>query len=51
MLTCRRLHFSRFAMLSAFAAGCVISSSSQRRPRAMDAIKVARVSDRMGRAC
>ena len=51
MLTWRTLHLSRFAMHSASAFASVTSSSSQRRPRAIDATKVARVSDRMGRAC
>ena len=51
MLTCRTLHRSRFAMLSAFRFRSAISSSSQRRPRAMDATRSARVSERIGRAC
>ena len=51
MLTWRTLHRSRFAMLSASAFAPVTSSSSQWRPRAIDATKVARVSDRIGRAC
>ena len=50
MLTFRVLHPSRFAMLSAVAVTSVISSSSQRRPRAIDATNVARVSDRIERA-
>ena len=33
----RMLHFSRFAMLSGVAVTPAISSSSQRRPRAIDA--------------
>jgi hypothetical protein len=37
MLTLRALHPSRLAMLSAVAFGMVVSSSSQRRPRAIDA--------------
>ena len=45
------LHCSRFAMLSAVAVASAMSSSSQRRPRAIDATRVARVSDRIGRAC
>jgi len=47
----RMLHFSRFAMLSGVAVAPAISSSSQRRPRAIDATNVARVSERIGRAC
>ena len=50
MLTWRTLHLSRLAMLSTFAFASATSSLSQRRPRAIDAIKVARVSDRIGRA-
>ena len=50
MWTWRTLHFSRLAMLSTFAFAFATSSLSQRRPRAIDAIKVARVSDRVGRA-
>lgn len=50
MLTLRTLHASRFAILSAVAVTSVASSSSQRRPRAIDATNVARVSDRIGRA-
>ena len=50
MLTWRTLHLSRLAMLSTFAFASSTSSLSQRRPRAIDAIKVARVSDRIGRA-
>jgi hypothetical protein len=50
MLIFRALHLSRFAMLSVVAERLVMSSSSQRRPRAIDATNVARVSDRIGRA-
>jgi len=45
MLTCRTLQRSRLAMLSALEFASTRSSSSQRRPRAIDATKVARVSD------
>src|SRR6266478_2072843 len=51
MLTFRMLHRSRFAMLSAFAFASARSSSSQRRPRAIDATRSARDSERIGRAC
>ena len=51
MLTLRTLHPSRLAMLSAFAFASARSSSSQRRPRAIDATSSARVSERIGRAC
>jgi hypothetical protein len=51
MLTLRILHPSRFAILSALAVGSDVSSSSHRRPRAIDATKFARVSERIGRAC
>src|SRR6185312_2255828 len=37
-------------MLAALARGVVTNSSNQRRPRAIAAINVARVSERMGRA-
>ena len=50
MLTLRALHPSRLAMLSAVAFGLVVSSSSQRRPRAIDATDVARFSERIGEA-
>ena len=50
MLTLRMLHPSRLAIVSAVAIPLVASSSSQRRPRAIDATNVARVSDRIGRA-
>src|SRR5712691_3446346 len=42
MLTCRTLHRSRLAMLSAFAFASARSSSSQRRPRAIDVTRSAR---------
>jgi hypothetical protein len=42
---------SFLAMLSVVAVCSAISSSSQRRPRAIDATKVARFSERIGRAC
>ena len=51
IVTLRTLHRSRLAMLSVVAVSSVISSSSQRRPRAIDATKVARFSERIGRAC
>jgi hypothetical protein len=51
MLTFRTLQPSRFAMLSLDIDASVVSSSSQRRPRAMAATSVARVSERIGRAC
>src|SRR4051812_37939354 len=50
ILTCRTLHRSRFAIFSALAFALARSSLSQRRPRAIDATKVARVSERIGRA-
>ena len=49
MLTLRTLHPSRSAMLSVLAAGSVVSSSSHRRPRAIDATRSARFSERIGR--
>src|SRR5260370_160803 len=49
MLTLRMLHPSRAAMLAVVAAESEVSSSSQRRPRAIDATSVARVSERIGR--
>ena len=49
--TLRTLHLSRLAMLSVVAVSSAISSSSQRRPRAIDATRVARFSGRIGRAC
>jgi hypothetical protein len=51
MLTFRTLQPSRFAMLSLDIDASVVSSSSQRRPRAIAATNVARVSERIGRAC
>jgi hypothetical protein len=51
MFTLRMLQFSCFAMLSVVTDGSAVNSSSQRRPRAMAATNVARVSERIGRAC
>jgi len=48
MLTLRTLQDSRAAMHSVVARGSVKSSLSHRRPRAIDAIKTTRVSDRRG---
>jgi hypothetical protein len=45
MFTLRVLQLSRFAMLSLVAVGSPMSSSSQRRPRAIEAISVARFSE------
>ena len=42
MFTCRTLQPLRIEMLSAFALESAISSSSQRRPRAMDATRASR---------
>ena len=42
---------TRSAMLSVVAVSSARSSSSQRRPRAIDATTVARFSERIGRAC
>jgi hypothetical protein len=50
MLIFRVVQPSRPAMLSVVAAGPAMSSSSQRRPRAIDATRSARLSDRIGRA-
>ena len=50
MLIFRALQFSCLAMLSVLAVGSVMSSSSQRRPRAIDTTNLARVSERIGRA-
>jgi hypothetical protein len=50
MLIFRVVQPSRPAMLSEVAAGSAMSSSSQRRPRAIDATRSARFSDRIGRA-
>ena len=44
MFTFRTLQPSRPAMLSVFAVGSAMSSSSQRRPRAIDATRIARFS-------
>ena len=49
ILTCRMLHISRAAIWSTLTLPAMISSS-QRRPRAIDATSVARVSARIGRA-
>ena len=49
LLILRTLQCSRFAIVSALAVGAVVNSSSHRRPRAIDATKVARVSERIGR--
>jgi hypothetical protein len=51
IFTLRTLHLSRLAMLSVVVVSSAISSSSQRRPRAIDATKVARFSERIGRTC
>ena len=51
ILMFRVLHFSRLEMLSALAVGSAMSSSSQRRPRAIAATNLARVSERIGRTC
>jgi hypothetical protein len=45
MLTLRTLQPSRVAMLSAFAPGSSMSSLSQRRPRAIEAMRRARSHD------
>jgi hypothetical protein len=50
MFTFRTVQPSRAAMLSVLAAESVVSSLSQRRARAIDATRVARFSDRIGRA-
>jgi hypothetical protein len=49
MFTFLVLQLSRLAMLSLVAVGSLTSSSSQRRPRAIEAISVARFSERIGR--
>ena len=49
ILTCRMLHLSRAAICSTLVTVPATISSSQRRPRAIDAMSVARVSARMGR--
>jgi hypothetical protein len=51
MLTFRAPQPSRLAMLSVVMDASIASSSSQRRPRAIAATNVARVSERIGRAC
>ena len=50
MLTLRTLQPSRVAMLVVFAVGSAVSSLSQRRPRAIEAIRRARFSERIARA-
>jgi hypothetical protein len=49
MLTLRTLQPSRAAMCSAFVLTSASSSLSQRRPRAIEATRSARFSDRIGR--
>ncbi len=49
MLTLRALQPSRAAIASTFASGLIASSSSQRRPRAIEATRSARFSERIGR--
>ena len=49
MLTLRALQPSRAAMASTVISGTAVSSSSQRRPRAIDATRSARFSERIGR--
>jgi hypothetical protein len=49
MFTCRTLHCSRVAIVSASVTAPEIIWSSQRRPRAIDATSLARVSARIGR--
>ena len=49
ILTCRMLHLSRAAICSTLVTVPATISSSQRRPRAIAATSVARVSARMGR--
>jgi hypothetical protein len=49
MFTCRTLHCSRAAIFSASVTAPAMISWSQRRPRAIDATSLARVSARMGR--
>ncbi len=51
IFTLRTLQPSRSAMPCAVAAASEVSSSSQRRPRAIDATNLSRVSERIGRAC
>jgi hypothetical protein len=50
MLTLRGLQPASLAIDSMVAVGSVVSSTSQRRPRAMAAMRRARLSERMGRA-
>jgi hypothetical protein len=50
LLILRTLQPSRPAMVSVLDWGSVMSSLSQRRPRAIDATSSARLSERMGRA-
>src|SRR5205814_7213381 len=50
MLTLRTLQPSRVAMLAVFAVGSTMSSLSQRRPRAIEAMRRARFSERIARA-
>ena len=50
LLIFRTLQPSRPAMVSVLDWGSVMSSLSQRRPRAIDATSSARLSERMGRA-
>jgi hypothetical protein len=49
MFTLRAVQPSRLAIVSAVAVGSMTSSSSQRRPRAMEASKVVRFSERIRR--
>ena len=49
ILTCRRLHWSRAAICSTVVTVPATISASQRRPRAIAAMSVARVSARIGR--
>ena len=49
ILTCRMLHFSRAAICSTPVTVPAMISSSQRRPRAIEATSVTRVSARIGR--
>ena len=49
ILTCRMLHLSRAAICSTLVTVPATISSSRRRPRAIDATSVARVSARIGR--
>jgi hypothetical protein len=49
MLTLRALQLSRFAIVSTVIAGSVMSSFNHRRPLAIEAMRSARFSDRIGR--